>query len=165
MHRYIPSRNIIDANFPMQVTSGAVAGAALNTNQISRFQLLPDGHVDFGQMPKIHIVGSAADTNHNTLAKTFLRKRCTLPSSTNNRTVNRAIDAFVSNAHEIISLVICTVCSQVSVCLRHSESALIRRNQKIHLYSKQKSRADHQHGFSQHFIASYSACRIALCSP
>lgn len=80
----------------MQVTSGAVAGAALNTNQISRFQLLPDGHVDFGQMPKIHIVGSAADTNHNTLAKTFLRKRCTLPSSTNNRTVNRAIDPHTS---------------------------------------------------------------------
>lgn len=73
----------------MQVTSGAVAGAALNTNQISRFQLLPDGHVDFGQMPKIHIVGSASDTNHNTLAKTFLRKRCTLPSSTNNRKLEK----------------------------------------------------------------------------
>lgn len=73
----------------MQVTSGAVAGAALNTNQISRFQLLPDGHVDFGQMPKIHIVGSAADTNHNTLVKAFLRKRCALPSSTNNRILDR----------------------------------------------------------------------------
>ena len=126
----------------MQVTSGAVAGTSLNTNQISRFQLLPGGHADFGQMPKIHIVGRTADTDNNTLPKAFLRKRCTLPSGTNNRTVNRAVDVLIPNAHEIISLMICTVCSQVSVCLRHSERALIRRNQKIHLHFKQKSRAD-----------------------
>ena len=69
----------------------------LDTDKVARLQLLACGHADFGQVSKIHIVGSRADPDHNTLAEAFLQECRAFPAGTNNRAINRAIDVLVAN--------------------------------------------------------------------
>ena len=80
-------------------------------------------------MPEIHIVVRAPDPKHNTLTKALFRKRCALPSSTNYCTVYGGVNVLVSDAHEVIALVICAIRPQMPIRLRYSESVLIRGNQ------------------------------------
>nr|DAF28588.1 MAG TPA: hypothetical protein [Caudoviricetes sp.] len=109
IHRHIARFNVVDTDFPVQVTSGAVSRASLNADQVTRLQLLTCGHIDLRQMPKVHIVVRAPHPKHNALAKTLFGERCTLPSSANNRTVYRRVNVLVSDAHEVIALVICAI--------------------------------------------------------
>lgn len=55
IHRHIARFNVVDTDFPVQVTSGAVSRASLNADQVTRLQLLTCGHIDLRQMPKVHI--------------------------------------------------------------------------------------------------------------
>ena len=109
IHRHIARLNVIDANFPVQVASSTVTRAPFNTNQIARLQFLTCSHIDLLQVPEIHIVVRAPYPKHNALAKTFFGERCALPSSANDRTVYRRVNVLVSDAHEIIALVICAI--------------------------------------------------------
>lgn len=129
IHRHIARFNVVDTDFSVQVTSGAVSRASLNADQVTRLQLLTCGHIDLRQMPKVHIVVRAPHPKHNALTKTLFGERCTLPSSANNRTVYRRVNVLVSDAHEVIALVICAIRPQMPIRLRYSESVLIRGNQ------------------------------------
>ena len=117
IHRHIARLNVIDANFPVQVASSTVARASLDTDKVARLQLLACGHADFGQVSKIHIVGSHADPDHNTLAEAFLRECRAFPAGTNNRAINRAIDVLVANTYQIIPLVVRSIRPQVAIRL------------------------------------------------
>ena len=86
-----------------------MARASLNTDQVPRLQILTCDHVDLRQMPEIHIVVRASYPKHNALAKALSGEHCALPSSANNRTVYRGVNVLVSDAHEVIALVICTI--------------------------------------------------------
>lgn len=52
IHRHIARFNVVDTDFPVQVTSGAVSRASLNADQVTRLQLLTCGHIDLRQKRK-----------------------------------------------------------------------------------------------------------------